>query len=156
MAQSSKLPRGGHGASRVVTKRKRDIFLAELAITSNVQHACRVAGIDHSSTYKFRARDAEFAARWADAIEQGYQHLEAELLRTARGNAEAGADGGAGDGEARPFDPVLAFKLITRQRKADAQGRRAPVRLKQPDAQEVLRALEKKLTAMEKHLERKR
>jgi hypothetical protein len=155
------LARGGHGASRVVTKRKREIFLAELAITSNVQHACRVAGIDHSSTYKFRAHDAEFAQRWADAIEQGYQHLEAELLRTARGDpgsgnsADEGVDGAEGVAPSR-FDPVLAFKLITRERKADAQGRRASTRLKQLDAHEVLRALEKKLTAMEKQLERKR
>jgi hypothetical protein len=150
MAESSKLPRGGHGASRVLTRRKRELFLEELAITSNVQHACRVAGIDHSSTYKFRARDPEFAQRWADAIDQGYDHLEAELLQEARGTA---ATRGA---KARPFDPVLAFKLITRRRKADAQGRRAPARLKQPDAHAVLLALEKKLTAMEKQLERKR
>jgi hypothetical protein len=153
MAESIKLPRGGHGASRVLTRRKRELFLEELAMTSNVQHACRVAGIDHSSTYKFRARDPEFAQRWADAIDQGYDHLEAALLLEARGNAATGA----GDGEqARPFDPVLAFRLMTRRRKADAQGRRAPARLKQPDAHAVLLALEKKLTAMEKQLERKR
>ena len=146
-------PRGPSGATRV----RREQFLATLAATCNVRLACETAGVSLSWTYQARARDAEFAERWEEALQQGYVMLEGELMRRALGDALTGTaeNPAAGDGQ-RPFDPLLAIRMLDQRRRADPQGRRVPARLKQPDRQTVLASIERKLTAIEKQLERKR
>lgn len=55
-------------------------FLEALAETSNVSAAAFKAGTDPSTAYSLRRSDAEFAARWLDALLEGFQHLELEVL----------------------------------------------------------------------------
>ena len=148
------------------TKAARGIFLRHLAATCNVQASCMAAGKTAGALYRLRARDAGFARDWALAMEQGYQRLEAALLHHAMGDrlAHAGLeqDPAEADGETasatdvghepRVFDPELALKLLAQWRGRDPQGRRQAVHLKQPSHAEVLKALDRKLTAMEKRL----
>ena len=140
---------------KAATKAQRERFLAELAVTSNVAAAARAAGLEPSSLYRFRHRDPEFARQWDEALQHSYQHLETELVRHALSGAGCDAAG-----EASTIDPDLALKLLALGRGTDPQGRRAGgksrFRLKQPSEQDVLLSLHRKLTAMEKKLERKR
>ena len=140
-----------------ITKAKQNLFLARLAATCNVRAACRAADVHNSSIYALKARDAGFAERWERAVELGYEHLETELVRRALGGGGAIDDHElpAPDAdETLPFDPELALKVLAQRHKADGQRGRSPARLKQPSTKEVLAALDRKLTAMEKKLER--
>lgn len=155
------------------TKTARATFLLHLAATCNVKASCKAAGKNLAGLYRLRARDPGFAREWELALEAGYQRLEAELLRRAMGDdvgdtldgveTDDGIDGdGDGDGDgsgcgvdaepAMPFDVELALKLLAQRRTVDPQGRRKSVLLRQPSAEEVLKALDRKLTAMEKRL----
>lgn len=76
-------------------------FLESLASTANVRLAAGEAGVDHSTAYNWRRKDAGFAAAWARAMGEG---------EAAAGTADAaasmvGADDGLivwGSGGARP------------------------------------------------------
>ena len=145
------------------TKAIRAQFLLNLAATCNVATSCKAVGRSKVGLYQLRARDPGFARDWEQALEQGYEQLEAELLRQAMGDAvgeivaEAMPEGGEASSSAvaLPFNPDLALRLLTQRRTADRQGRRSSVRQKQPSPEEVLAALDRKLTAMEKRLGRK-
>lgn len=54
-------------------------FLRALARCGNVRVAAEWAGVDHSSAYYQRARDAGFAERWARAAERGKVRVEEGL-----------------------------------------------------------------------------
>lgn len=145
------------------TKQARAQFLLHLAATCNVKASLEAVGRSRGGLYELRARDPAFAQEWALALEQGYQQLEAELLRTAMGGAsdetlaamrEVEA-GGVMAEPVRPFEPELALRLLKQRQTVDPQGRRQRTRLKQPSPQEVLKALDRKLTAMEKRLGRR-
>lgn len=139
------------------TKAARSTFLLHLAATCNVIASCRTVGKSPAGLYKLRARDGEFAREWDLALEQGYQRLEAELLRRAMGGAADGRSVSATDTVPEaPLDVELAMKLLALRRSTDRQGRRKPVHLKQPSATDVLTALDRKLTAMERRLGRSR
>jgi hypothetical protein len=58
----------------------RGRFLHALARGANVRLAARQAGVDHSSAYGLRRRDADFARRWEVALAKG-------LARVAAGEA---------------------------------------------------------------------
>ena len=55
-------------------------FLATLAATCNVKAACAEVGMTAASAYGHRKRWMGFAARWDEAIEEGFMRLEAGLL----------------------------------------------------------------------------
>ena len=55
-------------------------FLAKLAETSNVSRACDHAGVSPGTVYDLRRRDTGFAGRWLDALCEGYDNLEMEML----------------------------------------------------------------------------
>jgi hypothetical protein len=61
----------------------RSVFLAAIAACGNVSHAARVACVDRDTAYEHRRQDAEFAAKWAEAIEESNDNLEAEARRRA-------------------------------------------------------------------------
>jgi hypothetical protein len=67
------------------TSRKawRKGFLAALSETGNVTAACLAADIDRKNAYRRRDTDREFAAQWAEALEQATDALEAEARRRA-------------------------------------------------------------------------
>lgn len=60
-----------------------DGFIAALATCGNVRMAARAVGVDHSTAYARRRTDADFAARWAEAIatvaREGVRPLEVAL-----------------------------------------------------------------------------
>jgi hypothetical protein len=113
-------------AARVAGPRKRvrrapswrRKFLAALAETSNVSHACAVAKITPSHVYATRQSDSGFAREWQTALCEGYDMLELELLRRLRSGDEDG------DGPAkRKFDNATAFRLLSAHRESAARHR---------------------------------
>ncbi len=64
-------------------RRQMDIFLESLAESSNVAASARVAGVSATAMYRERRRNARFAARWHEALCEGFVRLEAELLSEA-------------------------------------------------------------------------
>ena len=65
------------------TDSARTQFLEVLATMCNVTHAAWTAGISRSRVYDIRKEDAEFAAAWDNAIEEGADALELEARRRA-------------------------------------------------------------------------
>lgn len=57
-----------------------DIFINELAETSNVKAAADAASVSQSCAYKKRRDDPLFARRWYEALAEGYDNLEMDLL----------------------------------------------------------------------------
>lgn len=62
----------------------RKHFLEKLAATSDVTTSAQSVGASHSMIYRALASEADFAAGWKAALEQGYRELEMELLRRLR------------------------------------------------------------------------
>lgn len=58
-------------------------FLEALAESSNVAASARAAGVSGNAMYRERRRNAGFAARWHEALCEGFARLEAELLSEA-------------------------------------------------------------------------
>lgn len=58
-------------------------FLEALAESSNVAASARAAGMSGNAMYRERRRNAGFAARWNEALCEGFARLEAELLSEA-------------------------------------------------------------------------
>lgn len=63
------------------TKARRTRFLLLLKESCNVTDSVRAVGLTLPAAYALRKRDPEFAAGWAEALEQGYAELEMHLLR---------------------------------------------------------------------------
>lgn len=58
---------------------KKSLFIAKLRdedTASNVQLACKLAGVSRAYMYECRAEDAEFAKQWDDAVRTGRQTLK--------------------------------------------------------------------------------
>lgn len=63
------------------TAARKETYLAHFAATCDSEEAARRAGVSDSAVYQHRRTDPEFAAAWAEALDQGYARLEAELAR---------------------------------------------------------------------------
>ena len=64
-------------------RRQMDIFLDALAGSSNVAASARAAGISANAMYRERRRNPGFAARWHEALCEGFARLDAELVSEA-------------------------------------------------------------------------
>lgn len=84
-------------------------FIAALAETSNVTLSAKRARISLGHVYKRRRADAEFRRRWGEALCEGYDHLELDLLRRLREGDFATADGGK-------FDFACALRILAAHR----------------------------------------
>ena len=118
-------------------------FLAELAITSNVSAAARVAGISTRAVYEVRRANAEFNRAWQLALCDGYDNLELDLLRRLR-EGEIKPRAGAKKGT-RSFDNATAFRLLVAHR--DSVARERALREDQ-DADAIIASLNVKLELM--------
>lgn len=97
-----------------------DIFINELAETSNVKAAAIAASVSQSCVYKKRRDDPLFARRWFEALAEGYDSLEMELLwRLRSGELEETAP----DGTKRKFDIGTAFRCLIAHRDSVARER---------------------------------
>ena len=117
-------PTSGCGASRDrCAPAWTDTFLAKLAETSNVAGAARAAKIDSGKAYRLRREDAAFAARWQQALCEGYDNLEMDLLRRLReGELESPK---TDKRRTRKFDNATAFRLLAAHREAVAKAKAA-------------------------------
>lgn len=68
---------------KTTAQRSRARFLAELAKTGNVTHACEAAQVSRHWVYDQRNTNPVFAAAWEDALEQAGDGLEQEAYRRA-------------------------------------------------------------------------
>ncbi|MEY4160731.1 MAG: hypothetical protein RLZZ136_1352 [Pseudomonadota bacterium] len=123
-----------HGAP----KNWRQTFLAALADTSNVTAAADRANISPSWVYKTRREDAEFARQWLNALCEGYDNLEMDLLHRLRSGEGKEADG-------RKFDNATAFRLLVAHKQNVA--RQHALRDNESE-EEILAAINAKLDAM--------
>jgi hypothetical protein len=93
-------------------------FLEELAITSNVAAAAAVADLPTSKVYALRRTNPDFAKAWYEALAEGYDNLEMELLAHLRSGGEPRA------GEStRKFDTATALRCLTAHRESVARER---------------------------------
>lgn len=92
----------------------RPVFLAVLAETSNVTAAAAAADVPPSRAYKDKRDDSEFAAKWREALCEGYDLLEIEVLHRLRfGEPKDGAK----------FDNATALRLLSQHRETVARER---------------------------------
>lgn len=85
-----------------------------LAETSNVTAAAAAAGVQPSVAYKQKRSDAEFAAQWREALCEGYDLLEIEVLYRLRfGEPKEGGK----------FDNATALRLLSQHRETVARER---------------------------------
>lgn len=97
-------------------KAKQEEFLALLGQTANVKLSAFEVGINPSSAYRLRRRDAAFAEQWDEAITEGARVLEQELLRRSiEGDDEPILYGGKTIGHRKRFPDRVALYLIGRR-----------------------------------------
>jgi hypothetical protein len=118
-------------------------FLAELAVTSNVSAAARKAGIASSTAYDARRASAEFNRAWQQALCEGYDHLELELLHRLR-SGEVKPAAGARRG-VRSYENGTALRLLVAHRASAARQR--AVRDNE-DTEAILASIDAKLDRM--------
>ena len=114
--KQTKLPprlRESGGEDRL-NKHWRTYFLAALVETSNVTRSAERAGISVSRVYRVRREHPGFAAEWRQALCEGYENLEMELLGYLRD-----PDGG------RKMDVANAIRLLAQHRQSVAHERAA-------------------------------
>lgn len=115
----TKTTRGGAtNRGRQVNTRWRDRFLEALAQSSNVTKSAEIAGIDTSSAYRARTNEPDFARRWMDALWEGYEHLEMEVLRRLR-------EGQVQTGSGEKYDFASAIRLLSAHRENAARAQAA-------------------------------
>jgi hypothetical protein len=100
------------GEEGAINKHWRTYFLQALAATSNVTQAAAEAGVSPSRAYKARREHPEFAAQWREALYEGYEHLEMEVLAFLRGNTPE-----------RKLDVANAIRLLAAHRETVARER---------------------------------
>ena len=119
-----------------------DKFLAALAQTSNVAAAARKANVDPAVVYKARRSDAEFYRNWQEALAEGYDNLEMDLLRRLRIGE---LTGGGPTKSRRKFDNAIAFRLLAAHR--EAVGRQKALRANE-DEDAIIASINEKLSKM--------
>jgi hypothetical protein len=115
-------PSGARRRRYGAPKNWRDIFIARLGETSSIVDAADAAEISISWVYKMRRADPDFARRWFEALCEGYDNLEMELLRHLR----SGDADDAGAAPKRKFDAATALRSLAAHREnvAREKGRR--------------------------------
>lgn len=135
------------------TAARKETYLAYFAATCDSDEAARRAGVSDSSVYAHRRTDPEFAAAWAEALDQGYARLEAELARQrleALKRFAAAIDRAKADPEAA-IEFERALKLLRRY--DTKRGRPEPIvrprdGAQRPSFAEAIARLEQRLKAL--------
>jgi hypothetical protein len=87
-------------------------FLEALAETSSVRESARRADVPLRTVYKTRRGDPDFAAKWRDALYEGYDNLEMEVLGYLRDAQPS-----------RKMDVASALRLLVAHRETVARER---------------------------------
>jgi hypothetical protein len=119
------------------------VFLAELATSSNVTASAKKAGVPIPTVYETRRRNPEFYRAWQQALCEGYDHLEMELLlrlRTGEIKRAAGAKVGV-----RTFENAVALRQLAAHK--DSVARQRAIQDNQ-NAAEVVASINSKLDLM--------
>jgi hypothetical protein len=95
-----------------------DIFINALAESSNVKAAADAASVSQTLVYKKRRTDTAFATRWYEALAEGYDRLEMDLLERLRTGRIEDVDE---EGNRRKFDTSVAFRCIAAHRETVAR-----------------------------------
>ncbi|WP_394270049.1 hypothetical protein [Qipengyuania sp.] len=119
-----------------------EVFLAQLAQTSNVSGAARAAVVDTSTVYKTRRTNPEFNRAWQEALAEGYDNLEMDLIRRLR----VGELTGGGPAKSRrKYDNAIAFRLLAAHR--ETVGRQRALRANE-DEDAIIASIDAKLERM--------
>lgn len=95
-----------------LTPEKRQAFLDVLRQCANVSEAARSIAVTRQRIYELRDEDADFAAAWADAVEEGVDKLEREMWRRAvEGTDEPVFYQGVECGSIKRYSDTLAIFL---------------------------------------------
>ena len=97
-------------------KNWRTTFLHGLAETSNVKASAEIADISQSWVYKTRREDDDFARQWLEALCDGYDRLEMDLLHRLR-------CGVGQDASETKFDNTTAIRLLSMHKGDVARAR---------------------------------
>lgn len=146
------------------TAKRRRIFLDHLAATCNVRQSERAAGMSRDTANSLRRRDPEFAAQWRQAIQLGYDTIEAHMLAETIAAANRDEDHVSlpereeGDPVPPPpsaMDRNVAFRLL-QQHREDARpgGKRSGPRPTVATHAELVAALCKRIAAVKRRYER--
>lgn len=139
------------------SKAVRARFLDAFAATCNAKWAAASVSRTPSSLYALKRRDPEFALLCHEALRDGYERLEAELLARAlgqTGDEENPGDDDRGEPPALPpFDPMLALKILQmRQAEATRGNDRRSRTFRRVTQEETDAELMRKLAAAERRL----
>lgn len=88
-----------------LSKHWREDFLAALAETSNITQSAKIAGVSTARAYKVRREEPDFRRKWFQALSEGYDHLEMEVLRRLR-------EGDFATTEGPKFDFASALRVL--------------------------------------------
>jgi len=124
-------------SSAALPQNWRAEFLARLAETSNVREAADCAGVSPTTVYDLRRRDAGFAQRWLDALCEGYDNLEMEMLYHLR-TGERG-------GDAPKFNFAVALRMLLAHRETVSREKARRVDV---SVEEVRASIELKVARM--------
>ncbi|ANY18793.1 hypothetical protein A6F68_00258 [Tsuneonella dongtanensis] len=121
---------------------KLERFLTLLSETSNVSSSASEANLTTATVYARRRSDPVFAQKWFEALAEGYDRLEMDLLERLRTGRLEDVDA---DGNRRKFDVSAAFRCIAAHREAVA---REKGRKKLADELVTMKAINEKIDEM--------
>lgn len=125
-------PKAAPAKARAATRRRstgwQASFLEALAETSNVSASAIRANVPLRTVYTVKRRDSAFAARWLEALHEGYDQLEMELLGHLRDPHPE-----------RKMDVAAALRLLTAHRETVERRR---VLAEEDDEQAVLESID--------------
>ncbi len=156
IGRQNAMPQQRKARANAFTTAKRKRFLAALAATCNAGLAAKHAGVDKTTPYYHRTRDATFRAQWQAAIEEGYDRLEElVLLHGGAGQALDFDEGDAPDADALPpfdFDRAMAVLKQYRGRRDGRPFDHGGRPLKRVTVDETNAALLRALKAVERRI----
>jgi hypothetical protein len=143
------------------TAANRRVFLDHLATTCNVRRAAQAVGMSEPGAYALRRRDPEFARQWQEAVQLGYEVVEAMLLARAMGTGADAVLPEREDGDPVPpspetMDTELAMSLMRQQLAGGASpGKRIGPRPRCATKAELVAELNKRIAAVKRRREKR-
>jgi hypothetical protein len=111
-ARLPKASEGSPGTGGPGNSHWRKGFLEALAETSSVTASAARVNVPARTVYKLRRQEPEFAAQWREALYEGYDNLEIEVLGYLRDPAPT-----------RKMDVAAALRLLVAHRETVARER---------------------------------